>query len=225
MIGAPPALFDVGAIRSRTNPTLGVLARDNTLVVLGSTQRVEDLDLVAIARDNVAVRRRRGGGGAVLLRPEDCWVELWLPAPTPFEGPNLHSTARQVGEWWAVALDRLGVHCDVHRGAMRNRAEGAIACFAGLGPGELTTAGRKLVGLSQWRVREGALVSSVIPASPPSDLNGYLANGVAPVPGLASASCLYEALHGVSSASVAAAFTSVLVDALDGLHACNDPFV
>jgi len=222
---APPALFDVGAIRSRTTPTVGVLVHDATLVVLGSTQRIEDLDPVALARDHVAVRRRRSGGGAVLLRPDDCWVELWLPASARFEGANVHSTAHRVGEWWSVALDRLGVHCDVHRGGMQHRAAGAIACFAGLGPGELTIDGHKLVGLSQWRAREGAIVSSVIPSSPPSELNGYLATGVAPVAGLADASCLHELLRGVSSASVAAAFTSVLAEALDGLDTCVDPFV
>ena len=33
-------------------------------------------------------------------------------------------------------------------------------CFAGRGPGEVLHHGRKLMGLSQWRSREGALFST-----------------------------------------------------------------
>ncbi len=35
-------------------------------------------------------------------------------------------------------------------------------CFAGRGPGEVFAGDRKLVGLSQWRGREGALFSSCL---------------------------------------------------------------
>ena len=35
-------------------------------------------------------------------------------------------------------------------------------CFAGHGPGEVFAGERKLVGLSQWRAREGALFSSCV---------------------------------------------------------------
>jgi hypothetical protein len=37
---------------------------------------------------------------------------------------------------------------------------GELVCFAGRGPGEVFVGDRKLVGLSQWRSREGALFSS-----------------------------------------------------------------
>ena len=33
----------------------------------------------------------------------------------------------------------------------------AVACFAGLGPGEVEAGGRKVVGVAQWRCRQGAL--------------------------------------------------------------------
>ena len=159
-------------------------------MVLGSTQRAEDLEPRALARDGVAVRRRRGGGGAVLLRPEDCWVELWLPATSPLERGDVRSTAYRVGEWWEVALAGLGVTAEAHRGALRDADQGAVACFAGLGPGELTVRGRKLVGLSQWRSREGALVSSVLAARPPFELAAYLAAGDTAVPNLELATSL-----------------------------------
>ncbi len=37
---------------------------------------------------------------------------------------------------------------------------GELVCFAGRGPGEVFEDDRKVVGLSQWRSREGALFSS-----------------------------------------------------------------
>ncbi|HVW31171.1 MAG TPA: hypothetical protein VHL53_01415, partial [Acidimicrobiia bacterium] len=42
-------------------------------------------------------------------------------------------------------------------GALRTSAWSPRVCFAGLGPGEVTIAGRKVVGLAQRRTREGAL--------------------------------------------------------------------
>ncbi len=33
-----------------------------------------------------------------------------------------------------------------------------MVCFAGVGPGEVVREGRKVVGLAQWRSREGVLV-------------------------------------------------------------------
>jgi hypothetical protein len=39
-------------------------------------------------------------------------------------------------------------------------ALGDLVCFAGRGPGEVFHGDAKVVGLSQWRAREGALFSS-----------------------------------------------------------------
>jgi hypothetical protein len=221
---APAALLDVDRIRALAVPTLGVL-RASPMVVLGSTQRLEDLDAAALARDGLTVRRRRGGGGAVLLRPPDCWIELWLPATSSAERGDVRSTAYRVGEWWQVALRSLGVACDVHRGAVDGAAQGAVACFAGLGPGELSTEGRKLVGLSQWRAREGALVSSVLAARRPSDLTAYLSSDAPPTPSLALATCLDEALPGVAADDVAAAFAVTVQHEVSALAVADAPFV
>jgi hypothetical protein len=48
----------------------------------------------------------------------------------------------------------------VNRGRSLPGAFGDLVCFAGRGPGEVFQSGRKLVGLTQWRSREGALFSS-----------------------------------------------------------------
>lgn len=204
----PPALLDVGRVRALRVPTVGVLHRDGAAVVLGSMQRVEDLEPAALARDGVAVLRRRGGGGAVLLGPDDCWVELWLPCP--HHGEDLRATACTVGEWWEVALAALGVAGAVHRGGVEGAPQGAVACFAGLGPGEVTVAGRKLVGLSQWRCREGALVSSVIARRPPRALARYLAATAPPTPALEDAACMEDVEPALGAPQLAAAFTSTV---------------
>jgi lipoate---protein ligase len=48
----------------------------------------------------------------------------------------------------------------VHQGRSTPGPFGDLVCFAGRGPGEVFQRGRKVVGLSQWRSREGALFSS-----------------------------------------------------------------
>ena len=49
---------------------------------------------------------------------------------------------------------------DTHSGRSVPGELGELVCFAGRGPGEVFHGGRKLVGLSQWRSRQGALFSS-----------------------------------------------------------------
>ena len=44
----------------------------------------------------------------------------------------------------------------VHRGGLVATPWSRQVCFAGLGPGEVTVAGRKVVGVAQRRTRHGA---------------------------------------------------------------------
>mgnify|MGYP003352458605 CR=1 FL=1 len=58
--------------------------------------------------------------------------------------------------WWlgdAVRTTLGGTGLEVHRGAMRTTPWSRQVCFAGLGPGELTRSGRKVLGLSQRRTK------------------------------------------------------------------------
>jgi lipoate---protein ligase len=64
-----------------------------------------------------------------------------------------------LGEAWAEAL---GDGAEVHRGGMVHTAWSALVCFAGLGPGEVTRAGRKLVGISQRRTRDAARLQCAV---------------------------------------------------------------
>jgi hypothetical protein len=64
----------------------------------------------------------------------------------------------------------------VYEGPLEGDLEFRVVCFAGRGPGEVFVADRKAVGLTQWRVREGVLLSTVVHAQPTSDVLAYLAH-------------------------------------------------
>jgi hypothetical protein len=131
--------------------------------------------------------------------------------------------ACRVGDCWRSALESLGVQPEVHRGGVLRADQGAAACFAGLGPGELTIGGAKLVGLSQWRVRQGVLISSVVPRRAQGELASYL---VAPAlaPALLDATCLDDLPVAVATMPLADAFTDAVRHAFGELDVSADRF-
>lgn len=158
-MGSP---FDVEQYRSLPRRHAEARALEQPTLVLGSTQRPE---LVAgrVARERgVEVVRRRGGGGAVLLLPGDhLWVDAWVPRDDPLWSNDVSVAAVRVGAWWRAALGDTGVgDTTMHEGRAVPGELGALVCFAGRGPGEVFSGERKVVGLSQWRAREGALFSA-----------------------------------------------------------------
>jgi lipoate-protein ligase A len=58
---------------------------------------------------------------------------------------------------WVDALSSLGIDGAWHDGPLVCTPWCRQICFAGLGPGEVTVDGRKVVGLAQRRTRAGAL--------------------------------------------------------------------
>ena len=155
-------LFDVEQFRSE--PSRIAVAREVSAptLVLGSTQPTELVGRVAMRERAVELVRRRGGGGAVYLSPGDpLWVDAWIPRDDVLWRADVAAAAEWVGAWWRAALDQLGLAgFDVHTGRSVPGELGELVCFAGRGPGEVFLSGRKVVGLSQWRAREGALFSS-----------------------------------------------------------------
>jgi lipoate-protein ligase A len=127
-------------------------------LVLGSGQRDDVVDAAACAAAGVAVARRRTGGGAVLVEPgRILWLDVLLPAGDPRWDDDVARAFVWLGEAWAAALGSLGVETAVHRGGLCTTSWSRLVCFGGLGTGELTDpSGRKLVGLSQRRSRQGA---------------------------------------------------------------------
>lgn len=141
-------------------PTVWLHRVTRPAVVLGSRQSAEDmLDLRSIEAAGHEVCERRSGGGLVFVEPaRSCWVDVLIPPSHERWSDDVGHAFEWVGETWMSALRSIGVieEVTVHRGPLLHPAWGRQVCFAGLGPGEVSVAGRKAVGLSQRRTREGA---------------------------------------------------------------------
>ena len=139
---------------------------------LGRMQPLDDVDLVACARDGVDVVRRPSGGRAVLHDQEVTYSVVCRSGGPVFGGRVLESCSR-IHAAVAAGLATLGVRtmprampANLRRGA---REVAAVAdCFARPAAHELLDdRGRKLVGSAQAR-RAGALLQhgSVLLDSP-----------------------------------------------------------
>jgi lipoate-protein ligase A len=146
----------------RPVPSIWLLEVDRPALVLGSTQPdvavVGDVlaDVVAdvVADVDVEVARRRSGGGAVLVDPSAVmWVDVLVPAGDRLWEVDVGRAFLWLGRVWAEAIPGA----EVHDGPLVRTSWSDLVCFAGLGPGEVTVGGRKVVGISQRRTREAAL--------------------------------------------------------------------
>jgi lipoate-protein ligase A len=148
------------AVRGEPFPierTVSFLAPTAPALVLGSTQREDVVDGVAVRKARLDPVRRRTGGGAVLVRPGELWwVELFVPAGDALWSDDVARAFEWVGDVWTDALRSFGVDARVHRGASVEARWSRVVCFAGIGPGEVLVDGRKVVGIAQRRTRAGA---------------------------------------------------------------------
>ncbi len=172
---------------------------DRPALVLGSTQALTVADGAAVAHAGVELVRRRSGGGAVLLVPgEVLWVDVVVPAGDRWWDGDVGRAGHWLGEAWAAALAAGGLRgLAVHRGPMVRRPWSDRICFAGLGPGEVTQDGAKVVGVSQRRTRDAArfqcavlarfdvdaLAALLAPPRPTAAERAALAAGVATLDG------------------------------------------
>jgi lipoate-protein ligase A len=144
-------------------------------IVLGSRQAPDVLDSDRCRAAGIEVVRRRSGGGAVLVDPgSSIWFDILVPLPNPTITDDLRASMITVGRWWSGALDTVltpsaGTGFVVHEGPVIADEWGELVCFAGLGPGEITWRGAKLVGLSQRRTRALARFQSQIHLDDPTD--------------------------------------------------------
>jgi len=156
-------LYDYGALRSIGEATMFVVRIDEPMVVLGSSQSVDVLDSEQVRSRRV--RRRHGGGGVVYLTPADIWIDWWIPADDERWSRDVRSSARRAGGWWRDALvHHVTGAVEVYDGPLVGEEHHRVVCFAGRGPGEVFVDGVKAVGLAQWRVHQGTLLTSVLPA-------------------------------------------------------------
>jgi len=166
------------------------LQPDDSALVLGSRQTDDLVDFDACGRLGLSVVRRRSGGGAVLVTPDQLvWVDIVAPpgaAPDDIRGSMI----------WAGEIWRRGLlpwvgdgELTVHDASMVTTEWSELVCFAGLGPGEVLLDGRKLVGLSQRRTRNGVRIQGTLyTATPEIDIAGLLRQPVpsGPLPDVAT---------------------------------------
>ena len=142
-------------------PVLRWYRSTDVAVVVGRGQQV-----IAFANTDLPVVGRFSGGGAVLMDEGLLSLDVILPAGHPLLEGDLGMPFERVGDAWAEALRQFGVpDLATHRGPATANRKGserqrllAAICYATLGRGEVTSAGRKIVGLSQRRRRHGALL-------------------------------------------------------------------
>jgi lipoate---protein ligase len=136
-------------------------------LVLGSTQSEDLVDTPAATAAGVEVARRRSGGGVVHLVPgEQAWIDVGLPAGDPLWDSDVARSSWWLGEVWAAAVAHAGLGSSsaptVHHEGVSDRELGRLVCFAAVGPGEVEVDGRKVVGISQRRTRDGARFQCVL---------------------------------------------------------------
>lgn len=166
----------------------------------GRNQKSAGYDRDTLARKGIAVVRRPTGGRAILHHRE---ITYSVTAPAESSG-SIAAEYQWINELLLDALRSLGVAAEIAHRSGRAPAPDANPCFATATPGEITSAGRKLVGSAQYR-HDGALLQhgSILvsddqsalaalagaePSAPPATLEESL--GRAPAP-----SELYESLR------------------------------
>jgi lipoate-protein ligase A len=167
-------LYDYDVLRRQTTATMFIVRLQESTLVFGGNQSADVVNLDSAERFHP--RRRRGGGGLVLLQPDDLWVDWWIPAGDVRWQSDVRQSAIRAGHWWRSALPELvRARSYVHEEGLVGELDHRVVCFAGRGPGEVFVDERKAVGLTQWRVREGVLLSSVLHANSSSDVVDLLA--------------------------------------------------
>jgi lipoate-protein ligase A len=150
-----------------------LLAPEDRAVVLGSTEPVSHIDPARAAAAATSILRRRSGGGAVLVGPGlALWADVVIPVPDPLWHVDVGRAFWWLGEVWVAALADAGLPgAEVWRGGLVRTPWSDRVCFAGLGAGEVTVRGAKVVGMAQRRSRAGAHFQCAVPVAwRPSEL-------------------------------------------------------
>ncbi|WP_143146368.1 lipoyl protein ligase domain-containing protein [Ferrithrix thermotolerans] len=121
-----------------------------------ATDLLSELGTDVVVRDN--------GGGAVWIEPEaQIWVGIYLPSTEGFLTEDYRAELVRIGEVIAPALVSFGLS-DVR--VVRSPdllGRGKELCFAGLSYGEITTSGKKILGLSLRRTKRWKIFHLMVP--------------------------------------------------------------
>ena len=144
---------------------------DKPTMVFGTMQKNMSLE-TGIECDYVY---RKSGGGAVFLEPgKVLWVDFVVPREDPLWCNDIRRSSVWLGELWVRAMKDIGLNGKVHNEEIRKTELSRLVCFAGLATGEVTVSGKKVVGISQRRTREGAWFQCAALFSWPAEIIAHL---------------------------------------------------
>jgi lipoate-protein ligase A len=132
-----------------------------------------------IDAEGLAVVRRPTGGRAILHHRE---ITYSVAGPLVGAG-GLHESYLLINRLLVAGLERMGVFVSVADSKPQPMQPGPIPCFDHPSAGELTAAGKKLVGSAQWRSEHALLQhGSILIDDDQSRLAGLLVGAVSQPP-------------------------------------------
>lgn len=171
---------------------------------------------------NYVVTQRRSGGGAVLAGPWMLGLNLLLAAEHPRAALSHVQAFSWFGRCWQQALADLGTTTRLatpdkfqqHQCLVQQHALDWV-CFAGISHGELLDdAGRKVLGLAQYRGRWGTLLSAgLLTATTPWEQLEFIHLGLRP-----ERSALHELTAPAAQLDAPVDREALLVHLLNRLH-------
>lgn len=161
---ASDALF--AWLDTHRRPALRWYQVESPALVVGVGQPLDSFDHLAAAAQGIAVHRRASGGTAVLMTTDFLMLDVALPAGHWLLTPDVTQSYRWFGELWVAALACCGI--DVHSLPVEVARARQLPkddplrqiCFGHCAPYEIVEHERKLVGFSQIRRRNGAILQA-----------------------------------------------------------------
>lgn len=143
-------------------------------LILGSSQDISRVDTDRLDERGIGLFRRRSGGGAVLLKPDaQVWIDVLIPRADSLWQDDLSMSGLWLGDLWRRVLEPAGLSAEVHQGPYVSGKWGTLACYLSQAAGEVFVDGRKCVGISQRRSKQGARFQlSLIRRCDPRELAG-----------------------------------------------------
>jgi lipoate-protein ligase A len=154
----------LAGLAAQPQPAVRWYTAHTPALVLGSGQKLTEVDLHAAQQLDVPIYRRASGGTAVLFAPGLMMQDVALPITHPLYTTDVTASYRWLGELWVAVLASFGIDAalisvpDARADTASSDPLVRRACFGGRSPYELLVAGRKLVGFAQVRRRPGALL-------------------------------------------------------------------
>lgn len=140
-------------------PHLHAYAWDRSVLVLGRSQKPEEIDLDVARAESVQVLKRVSGGTGV-LHQGDLALTLALPASHPWAG-SIRGLYDHFLDGIQQALSELGVATERGTKAAAGRERSPI-CFEDHALESLLIGGRKVLGCAQRRRLHGVLVHGTL---------------------------------------------------------------